>query len=47
VSEKEELGYYQVTYIATRKFMIRDYFWPIKTDDLYRNNKLVQSPQWD
>ncbi|MBF6628414.1 MAG: RagB/SusD family nutrient uptake outer membrane protein, partial [Proteiniphilum sp.] len=47
VSEKEELGYYQVTYIATRKFMLRDYFWPIRTDDLYRNDKLVQSPQWD
>lgn len=47
VSEKEELGYYQVTYIATRKFMLKDYFWPIRTDDLYRNDKLVQSPQWD
>lgn len=47
VSEKEELAYYQVTYIANREFMLRDYFWPIKTSDLYRNNKLVQSPQWN
>lgn len=47
VDEKEEMGYYQVKYIATRKFSTRDYFWPIKKSDLYRNDKLVQSPQWD
>lgn len=47
VSEKEEIGYYQVTYIATRKFMLRDYFWPIKKMDLYKNDKLIQSPQWN
>ncbi|MDR2955492.1 MAG: RagB/SusD family nutrient uptake outer membrane protein [Prevotella sp.] len=47
VNEKEEIGYYQVTYIATRKFFPRDYFWPIKKDDLYKNDKLIQSPQWD
>lgn len=47
VSEKDELGYYQVAYIATRNFLLRDYFWPISNADLYRNDKLVQSPQWD
>lgn len=47
VSEKGEIGYYQVTYIATRKFMLRDYFWPVKKMDLYKNDRLIQSPQWD
>jgi len=47
VNERDELGYYQVTYIAYRNFMPRDYFWPISNADLYRNDRLVQSPQWD
>jgi len=47
VAEKDEIGYYQVKYIATRKFTPKDYFWPIKNDDLYKNDKLIQSPQWD
>jgi hypothetical protein len=46
VSESSETGYYQVRYIFFRRFLPRDYFWPIKTYDLYVNNKLVQSPQW-
>ncbi len=47
VTEKNEIGYYQVTYLFFRKFLPRDYFWPIKQQDLYVNDKLVQSPQWD
>lgn len=47
IGEKTEIGYYQVQYIYFRKFTPRDYFWPIKLDDLYRNNKLKQSPLWD
>jgi hypothetical protein len=46
VSESSEQGYYQVRYLYFRKFMPRDYFWPIKTTDLYVNDRLVQSPQW-
>lgn len=46
VSEKSEVGYYQVRYIYFRKFTPRDYFWPIKLDDIYRNRKLKQSPLW-
>ncbi len=46
VSESGESGYYQVKYIYFRKFAPKDYFWPIKTSDLYVNNKLIQSPQW-
>jgi hypothetical protein len=46
VSESSETGYYQVRYIYFRKFMPKDYFWPIKTTDLYANDRLVQSPLW-
>lgn len=46
VSEKSEEGYYQVKYIFFRKFTPRDYFWPIKLDDIYKNRKLKQSPLW-
>jgi hypothetical protein len=46
VSESSEAGYYQVRYIYFRKFMPKDYFWPIRTYDLYVNDRLVQSPQW-
>ncbi len=41
-----EMDYYQMRYIYQRKFMKKDYFWPIKTEDLYINNKLLQSPGW-
>jgi hypothetical protein len=47
VSGKTEIDYYQVKDIYSRKFMPKDYFWPIATKDLYKNDKLVQSPQWD
>jgi hypothetical protein len=46
VSEKDEAGYYQVKYLYFRKFLPRDYFWPIRTYDLYVNPKLIQSPGW-
>lgn len=46
VSEKTKMGYYQIKYIYFRDFMPKDYFWPIKQMDLYKNDKLVQSPQW-
>ncbi|GHT24395.1 hypothetical protein FACS189430_09220 [Bacteroidia bacterium] len=47
VSGRTESDYYQVTYIYFRKFTPKDYFWPIKTSDMYVNNKLIQSPYWD
>lgn len=46
VTEKSEEGYYQVKYIYFRKFMPKDYFWPIRIDDIYKNRKLKQSPLW-
>ena len=38
--------YYQRRTIFNRSFMPRDYLWPIKKEDLYKNDKLVQNPQW-
>jgi hypothetical protein len=38
--------FYNPVYVFNQKFTPRDYFWPIKLDDLYRNNKLQQSPEW-
>jgi hypothetical protein len=46
ISEKDELGYYQVKYIFFKKFTPKNYFWPIKKSDLYSNKNLKQSPQW-
>ncbi|MDR0699591.1 MAG: RagB/SusD family nutrient uptake outer membrane protein [Tannerella sp.] len=46
VSESSETGYYQVRHIYFRKFTPRDYFWPVRTMDLYVNDRLVQSPLW-
>jgi hypothetical protein len=46
VNEDTEEGYYQVRYIAFRKYMPRDYFWPVKMNDIYVNRNLIQSPLW-
>jgi hypothetical protein len=46
VSEKDETGYYRETYIFNRKFDIKDYFWPIRQQDLYVNPKLIQNYGW-
>ena len=45
VSESGD-DFYIPSYIYFRDFTPRDYFWPIKLDDLYRNKKLKQSPLW-
>ena len=38
--------YYQRRTIFNHSFMPRDYLWPIQKEDLYKNDKLVQNPQW-
>lgn len=38
--------FYIPTYIYFPQFTPKDYFWPIKLDDIYRNRKLLQSPLW-
>lgn len=44
---KEEAEYYQVRYIYFPKFLPKNYFWPIWKEEIYRNEKLQQSPFWD
>lgn len=46
VLESSSEFYYERRTIFNRKFMPRDYFWPIKKEDLYKNSKLVQNPLW-
>lgn len=45
-SGKTEEDFYKVTYIYSRKFSPRDYFWPIPIGEMYRNKNLIQSPLW-
>ena len=42
----DDESFYTPLYIYSLKFSPRDYFWPIKEDDIYRNTKLIQSPLW-
>lgn len=46
VLESDPEYFYQSRVIFERTFMPRDYLWPIKNDDLYRNTLLRQNPLW-
>ena len=46
VLESESSFYYERRTIFNRTFMPRDYLWPIKKEDLYKNSKLRQNPAW-
>lgn len=39
-------GYYQQKTLFEQKFNLRDYFWPIRENDLTINKNLVQNPGW-
>lgn len=39
-------GYYRVRVLYDQSFSMRDYFWPIKEEELLVNKNLVQSPGW-
>ncbi|MGN1233673.1 MAG: RagB/SusD family nutrient uptake outer membrane protein [Candidatus Cryptobacteroides sp.] len=45
VTESDD-SFYTPAYIEFPTFTPKNYFWPIKLDDLYRNNKLQQSYLW-
>ena len=47
VTGKEEMDYYNVVTLFLQKFTPRDYFWPIKINDLYVNRNLIQNPMWE
>ena len=42
----DDESFYTPTYIYSQTFSMRNYFWPIKLEDMYRNDKLQQSPLW-
>lgn len=46
ILEADAEFFYNDRVIFERSFMPRDYLWPIKTDDIYRNSLLVQNPIW-
>lgn len=45
ITESDD-SFYTPAYIEFPTFTPKNYFWPIKLDDLYRNNKLQQSYLW-
>lgn len=45
VSERDD-SFYTPAYIDFPSFTPKDYFWPIKLKDIYKNNKLQQSYLW-
>jgi hypothetical protein len=47
-SELPDEVYYQVTehYSLPGGYAVRDYFWPVKSDDMIVNSNLIQSPGW-
>lgn len=38
--------YYREKILFSRTFRLRDYFWPIPTNEIIRNTNLVQNPGW-
>ena len=46
VLEQDPEYFYNARVLFTRKFMPRDYLWPLKTNSINRNPKLVQNPPW-
>jgi hypothetical protein len=45
-SQKDVIGYYQISTLFNRTFQLKDYFWPIAESDLQVNKNLLQNPGW-
>src|SRR3546814_12052282 len=43
IEQEEATLYYRVKTLYSKKFNIRDYFWPISENNLIRNKKMVQN----
>jgi hypothetical protein len=39
-------GYYREKLLFNQVFKVRDYFWPLEEEAIFRNKKLVQNPRW-
>lgn len=46
VTQEDAKAYYQPTLLFNQTFKKRDYFWPLKEQDLIINHNLVQNPGW-
>lgn len=45
-TQETEEGYYRRKVLFNQEFNFRDYFWPIREEDLVVNRNLVQNPGW-
>ncbi len=46
VDQETVEGYYRERFISRQEFSLRDYFWPLREQDLIVNKNLVQNPGW-
>lgn len=46
IYESQSINYYRPQTLVTPVFNVRDYLWPIKSDNLVTNSNLVQNPLW-
>lgn len=46
VDQETNEGYYRERFIFKQDFSLKDYFWPIRENDLIVNKNLVQNPGW-
>lgn len=46
IEQTTAANYYRPRTVLTPVFGLRDYLWPIRTESLVINNKLVQNPYW-
>jgi hypothetical protein len=46
IDQKEAAGYYRERMLYNQTFLMRDYLWPIKDENLIINKNLVQNPGW-
>ncbi len=46
IEQKDAAVYYRERVLYKQTFLVRDYFWPIKEDNLIVNTNLVQNPGW-
>jgi hypothetical protein len=46
VNESDPARFYDAITLFQQKFYTRDYFWPLQTSDIERNQNLVQNPGW-
>lgn len=47
VDQESTEDYYVIRNIAQKKYVLKDYLWPIKYDDIINNPNLKQNPGWE